>query len=132
MLQICLVLFYFFLCLVICFLFLCFSRQFEAWNRKINIAECEQLRASNNPPRRLDCLYQGFETTGYIRKFFEDRGFGFICADGIEDRVFFHRDHLMPGVIPTVHRRVRFRLEKNNEGYIAKDINSVETFGGMF
>ena len=114
------------------FLFLCFSRQFEAWNRKINIAECEQLRASNNPPRRLDYLYPRFETTGYIRKFFEDRGFGFIVVDDIEDRVFFHRDQLMPGVIPTVRTRVQFRLERNNEGYIAKDVNSVETFGACF
>lgn len=98
------------------------------WNRKANIAELE--RASSNPSRRLDYYTSRFETkTGYISRFFEDRGFGFICGDGIEERIFFHRDQLMPGVIPTSFTRVQFRLETNEEGYIAKHINTEETIG---
>ena len=100
------------------------------WNRKANIAELEPLRASNNPSQRFDHFSSRFETTkGYISRFFEDRGFGFICGDGIEDRIFFHRDQLMPGVIPTNFTRVQFRLERNQEGYIAKHINIEETIG---
>ena len=89
----------------------------------------EQFGGWNNPSRRLEYFTSRFETTkGYISRFFEDRGYGFICADDIKERIFFHRDQLMQGVIPNNHTRVQFRLETNQEGYIAKDISAEETF----
>ncbi len=90
-----------------------------------SVAKHEQPRGRGRRSRTSDYLRSRPETrTGYIRRYFEDRGFGFIHADGIEERVFFHRQQLVRGVIPSVRSRVRFQLGENDQGYTAENIEN--------
>ena len=89
------------------------------------VAEHEQAHVRGRTSQTFDYLRPRPETrTGYITRYFEDLGFGFINADGIEERVFFHRQQLVPGVIPSVRSRVRFQLGENDQRYIAANIEN--------
>ena len=95
--------------------------------RNRNTYESEQYtpQAWGKPLQRTNHFRSGRETTtGCIKRFFNDRGFGFIHADDIEERVFFHQNQLMPGVVPSTGTRVSFRLARNDEGYIAENIDT--------
>ncbi len=93
------------------------------------VAEHEQAHFWRRTSQTFDYLRPRPETrtetrTGYITRYFEGRGFGFINADGIEERVFFHRQQLVAGVIPSVRSRVRFQLGENDQGYTAANIEN--------
>ena len=64
------------------------------------------------------------ETTGVIKTFLKDRGFGFIKATGVEQRVFFHRAQLKTDVAPIVGNRVHFLLKRNKKGLVAEAIEN--------
>ena len=75
-------------------------------------------------------LYPAYEiTSGTINRFFEDRGYGFIRADRLHERVFFHRDQVVPGLNPSTGTRVRFRLGTNDSGFIAESIEKENNSG---
>lgn len=94
------------------------------------MAERTQSPVSDNRKQSLDYFQLRAErTTGTIKRFFEDRGFGFIYADGVKERVFFNRQQLMPGVVPSAGRRVHFHLGTNERGYIAENIETEEEVG---
>jgi cold shock CspA family protein len=59
-----------------------------------------------------------------IEAFLQHRGYGFIKTANVEKNVFFHKDELMPGVKPSVGRRVRFQLGRNRKGLIAVSIEN--------
>jgi CspA family cold shock protein len=46
--------------------------------------------------------------TGVIKKFIEDRGFGFITPDGARGDVFFHKSAMQAGAVPEVGAVVEF------------------------
>ena len=75
-------------------------------------------------------LYPAYEiTSGTINRFLGDRGYGFICADRLHERVFFHRDQVVPGLNPSAGTRVRFRMGRNDSGLIAENIEKENNSG---
>jgi cold shock CspA family protein len=58
-------------------------------------------------------------------KFFNDKGFGFIKADGLKKDVFFHKTGLVRGYDPQADDEVEFTLLHEERGDKADDVRKI-------
>lgn len=61
--------------------------------------------------------------TGTIKKFVDDRGFGFIKPDGAGEEIFFH--HSAFAGEPQEGMKVEFDTEKTDRGLNAKNVRAI-------
>lgn len=54
--------------------------------------------------------------TGRIKRFSEDKGYGFIVPDGSSEQVFFHITDVIGGATPGERMLVSFRQERSDKG----------------
>lgn len=83
----------------------------QSGNTKPNIATTEY----EQPSRKK----------GVIKKYFVDRGFGFITADDLtfSDDIYFTQKNLADErLTPRPGNRVQFCMSKTSKGFVAKDI----------
>ena len=59
---------------------------------------------------------------GIVKRFFEDRGFGFITPDGNSSDIFFHAK-AMPGVEPQDGMRVSFEVAPDSKSGKSQAVN---------
>ncbi|MDP6439210.1 MAG: cold shock domain-containing protein [Candidatus Brocadiia bacterium] len=68
------------------------------------------------------------EVEGRIKRYFADKGFGFIAPNGGGPDVFFHISNLVSGDEEDISAgaRVRYRTEEGPEGPVAKDVSLLD------
>jgi CspA family cold shock protein len=66
---------------------------------------------------------------GKIKRYFDDRGFGFLLGDDGEELFFHVRGHLPPNTVPNVGARVRYdvRMSSRNNKPEAFDIEEIKS-----
>ena len=67
--------------------------------------------------------------SGRIKRFSEDKGYGFIIPDGAAEQLFFHITDVVPGSTPAERARVSFRAGHSDKGPRAYDV-VIETEDG--
>ena len=65
--------------------------------------------------------------TGTVKKFMDNKGFGFIVPDEGEDEVFFHQSEIVMEGFRTLEegQRVEFEVEKGPKGLSAKQVKAI-------
>ena len=65
--------------------------------------------------------------TGTVKKFMDNKGFGFITPDEGNDDVFFHQSEIVLEGFRTLEegQRVEFNVEKGPKGLSAKQIKPI-------
>ena len=65
--------------------------------------------------------------TGKVKKFIDDRGYGFIVPDEGDDDVFFHESEIIMEGVRTLEegQRVEFEVEEGAKGLSAKQVKLV-------
>ena len=65
--------------------------------------------------------------TGTVKKFMDNKGFGFIMPDEGEDDVFFHQSEIQMEGFRTIEegQRVEFEVEKGPKGLSAKQVKPI-------
>ncbi len=65
--------------------------------------------------------------TGTVKKFLDDRGFGFIVPDEGDDEVFFHQSEIIMEGFRTLAegQRVEFEVENGAKGLSAKQVKPI-------
>ncbi len=65
--------------------------------------------------------------TGTVKKFVDDRGFGFITPDEGDGEVFFHQSEIAMEGIRTMEegQRVEFDVEEGPKGLSAKQVKPI-------
>lgn len=65
--------------------------------------------------------------TGTVKKFMDNKGFGFIVPDEGEDEVFFHQSEIIMEGFRTLAegQRVEFEVEKGPKGLSAKQVKPI-------
>lgn len=58
---------------------------------------------------------------GYIEVWFEPRGFGFIFQEGKQEKLFFHKTHIVSGV-PQTGAYVKFDAGRSMRGLVALNV----------
>ena len=65
--------------------------------------------------------------TGTVKKFMENKGFGFIIPDEGEKEVFFHQSEIVMEGFRTMEegQRVEFNVEEGPKGLSAKQVKPI-------
>ena len=65
--------------------------------------------------------------TGTVKKFMDNKGFGFITPDEGNDEVFFHQSEIVMEGFRTMEegQRVEFNVEKGPKGLSAKQVKPI-------
>lgn len=65
--------------------------------------------------------------TGTVKKFIDDRGYGFIVPDEGDDDVFFHESEIIMEGVRTLEegQRVEFEVEEGAKGLSAKQVKPI-------
>ena len=65
--------------------------------------------------------------TGTVKKFMDNKGFGFIMPDEGDDDVFFHQSEIVMEGFRTMEegQRVEFDLEEGPKGLSAKQVKPI-------
>ena len=65
--------------------------------------------------------------TGKVKKFIDDRGYGFIVPDEGDDEVFFHQSEIAMEGFRTMEegQRVEFDVEEGPKGLSAKQVKPI-------
>ena len=65
--------------------------------------------------------------TGTVKKFMDNKGFGFIVPDEGDDEVFFHQTEIVMEGFRTLEegQRVEFEVEEGAKGLSAKQVKPI-------
>ena len=65
--------------------------------------------------------------TGTVKKFMDNKGFGFITPDEGNDEVFFHQSEIVMEGFRTIEegQRVEFNVEEGPKGLSAKQVKPI-------